>query len=144
MSLTSCLVVMAGGAIGTLLRYLVSVLALPISGELPWGTILTNLTGSFVIGLFGTLTLATGRYPVSEEWRLFVMVGLCGGYTTFSAFSLQTLDLLRSGGMGRAALNVAMSIAFCLAAVALGHIVAARFNDGARAVAQIAIEEEAS
>jgi len=144
MSLTSCLVVMAGGAIGTLLRYLISVLALPISGELPWGTILINITGSFVIGLFGTLTLATGRYPVSEDWRLFVMVGLCGGYTTFSAFSLQTLDLLRSGGMGRAALNVAMSIAFCLAAVALGHIVAARFNDGARAVAQIAIEEEAS
>jgi len=69
----------ARGAIGTFLRYLVSVLALPISRELPWGTIIINITGSFVIGLFGTLTLASGRFPVSENLRLFVMVGFCGG-----------------------------------------------------------------
>ena len=79
MSLASCLVVMLGGAIGTFLRYLVSVLALPISRELPWGAMIINITGSFVIGLFGTLTLASGRFPVSENLRLFVMVGFCGG-----------------------------------------------------------------
>ena len=76
MSFTSCLIVMVGGALGTLARYVISVLALPISRELPWGTILINVTGSFIIGLFGTLTLAHGRYPVSENVRLFVMIGL--------------------------------------------------------------------
>jgi fluoride exporter len=143
MSLFTCLVVMLGGAIGTLLRYLVSVLALPISRDLPWGTIIINITGSFVIGLFGTLTLASGRFPASENLRLFVMVGFCGGYTTFSAFSLQTLDLIRNGAMTRAALNIVLSIILCLSAVALGHLVGARFNGGASAVAQTEIEEEA-
>lgn len=144
MSLTSCLVVILGGAIGTFLRYAVSVLALPISRELPWGTILINISGSFVIGFFGTLTLAAGRYPVSENMRLFVMVGLCGGYTTFSSFSLQTLDLMRGEAMMRAALNITLSVALCIAAVAAGHYTAARFSNGATAVAQSDIEEEAS
>jgi CrcB protein len=143
MSLASCLVVMLGGAIGTFLRYLASVLALPISRELPWGTIIINITGSFVIGLFGTLTLASGRFPASESLRLFVMVGFCGGYTTFSAFSLQTLDLIRNGAVTRAALNIVLSIVLCLSAVALGHLVGARFNGGASAAAQTEIEEEA-
>jgi fluoride exporter len=143
MSLASCLVVMLGGAIGTFLSYLVSVLALPISRELPWGTMIINITGSFVIGLFGTLTLASGRFPVSENLRLFVMVGFCGGYTTFSAFSLQTFDLIRNGAVTRAALNIALSIVLFLSAVALGHLVGARFNGGASAVAQTEIEEEA-
>lgn len=143
MSFTTCLVVMLGGAVGTFLRYLVSVLALPISRELPWGTIIINITGSFVIGLFGTLTLASGRYPVSENLRLFVMIGLCGGYTTFSSFSLQTLELMRNAAMMRAALNIALSVILCIAAVALGHFIAARLNHGATAVVQIRIEEEA-
>jgi len=143
MSFFTCLVVVAGGAIGTFLRYAISLLAMPISRELPWGTIFINITGSFVIGLFGTLTLASGRFPVSENWRLFVMVGLCGGYTTFSAFSLQTLDLMRAGATARAALNVGLSLVLCISAVALGHLIAARFNDDAAAVAQIEIEEEA-
>ncbi|MBN9062691.1 MAG: camphor resistance protein CrcB [Rhizobiales bacterium 65-9] len=143
MSFTSCLVVMIGGALGTLARYVVSVLALPISRDLPWGTIIINVTGSFIIGFFGTLTLASGRYPVSENFRLFVMIGLCGGYTTFSSFSLQTLDLMRSGAMARAAVNIAASVALCVAAVAVGHLVASRLNGGAARIAQIAIEEEA-
>ena len=143
MSLTTCLVVMLGGALGTLARYLVSVLALPISRDLPWGTIIINVTGSFVIGLFGTLTLAHGRYPASENLRLFVMIGLCGGYTTFSSFSLQTLDLMRSGAMARAAVNIAASVVLCVAAVAAGHAVASQINGGARQIAQSAIEEEA-
>jgi CrcB protein len=142
MSFTTCLIVMIGGAFGTLARYVVAVLALPISRELPWGTIAINVTGSFIIGFFGTLTLAHGRYPVPESVRLFVMVGLCGGYTTFSAFSLQTLDLIRGGATIRATVNVAASVVLCLGAVAAGHILAAHLNGGATQIAQIAIEEE--
>jgi fluoride exporter len=142
-SFTGCLLVMAGGALGTLARYALSVVALPISRHLPWGTILINVAGSFVIGLFGTLTLAQGRFPMSENARLFVMIGLCGGFTTFSSFSLQTLDLLRGGAMTRAAVNVAASVVLCVAAVALGHALAAHLNGGARPIVQAAIEEEA-
>jgi CrcB protein len=142
MSCTTCLVVMIGGAFGTLARYVISVLALPISRELPWGTIAINFTGSFIIGFFGTLTLAHGRYPVSENLRLFVMVGLCGGYTTFSAFSLQTLDLIRGGGIVRAGVNIAASVVLCVCAVAAGHLIAAHYNGGAVQIAQLAIEEE--
>jgi CrcB protein len=134
---------MLGGALGTLSRYLVSLVALPISGQLPWGTIIVNITGSFIIGFFGTLTLAHGRYPVSEDVRLFVMIGICGGYTTFSSFSLQTLDLLRSGALTRAAINVLLSVLLCILAVAAGHAIAAYFNGGATEIAQIEIEEEA-
>ena len=72
---------MVGGAIGTLARYVVSVLALPVSRDLPWGTIGINVTGKFVLGCFGTLTW---RFPVFENHRLFVMIGLCGGWSTRS------------------------------------------------------------
>jgi CrcB protein len=143
MSFTTCLAVMIGGALGALARYVIGVLALPISGHLPWGTIIINITGSFVIGLFGTLTLASGRFPVSETMRLFVMIGICGGFTTFSSFSLQTLDLMRGGALDRAAINIAASVVLCVAAVAAGHAVGAHFNGGAHDIAQIAIEEEA-
>jgi fluoride exporter len=142
MSFTNCLFVMAGGAVGTLARYFLSVLTLPISRDLPWGTIGINIAGSFVIGLFGTLTLAHGRYPAPENVRLFVMVGLCGGFTTFSSFSLQTLDLMRGGALGRAGINIAASVVLCLCAVAAGHLVGAHFNGEAVQVAQTAIEEE--
>ncbi len=142
MTFTSCLMVMLGGAFGSLARYLLSVLASPISRSLPWGTILINVSGSFVIGLFGTLTLASGRFPVSENLRLLVMIGICGGFTTFSSFSLQTLDLMRAGAMTRAALNIALSVVLCVAAVAIGHMIASRLNGGAGLVAQAAIEEE--
>jgi len=70
------------------------------------------------------------------------MVGLCGGFTTFSAFSLQTLDLMRSDAFFRAGLNVVISVALCVAAVAAGHALAAHYNEGARQIAQIDIEEE--
>lgn len=134
---------MVGGALGTLARYVVSVLMLPASKDLPWGTIVINVTGSFLIGFFGTLTLASGRYPVPENVRLFVMIGFCGGYTTFSSFSLQTLDLLRAGAMGRAFVNIAGSVVVCILAVAAGHAIASYFNGGAQKIAQAAIEEEA-
>lgn len=143
MAFKTCLLIMAGGALGTLARYLISLAALPISTQLPFGTLIINISGSFLIGAFGTLTLAGGRFPVSEDIRLLVMVGVCGGYTTFSTFSLQTLDLLRSGAVGRAAANILASVLLCIAAVALGHALGARLNGGAFAIAQLPIEEEA-
>ncbi len=143
MSLWTCLFVMLGGALGTLARYLMGLAAAPISGQLPVGTIAINIVGSFVIGFFGTLTLAGGRYPASDNLRLFVMVGLCGGFTTFSSFSLQTLDLLRAGAVGRATINVVASVVLCVLAVSAGHLLAAKLNGGAPAIAQAPIEEEA-
>jgi len=143
MSFTTCLIVMMGGALGTLARYVISIVALPVSRDLPWGTIVINITGSFLIGLVGTLTLANGRYPVPENLRLFLMVGFCGGYTTFSSFSLQTLDLMRSGALARAALNVVASVVLCILAVAAGHVLASHFNRGVQQIAQISIEEDA-
>lgn len=144
MSFMTCLVVMLGGAIGTLGRYLVSVATAPYSRAMPWGTILAiNTVGSFIIGFFGTLTLAHGRFPVSENMRLFVMVGICGGYTTFSSFSLQTLDLLRADAWGRALANIVLSAVLCLGAVSLGHLAASKLNTGAFQIAQNETEEDA-
>jgi CrcB protein len=134
---------MAGGACGTLARFVAADLALPLSRHMPFGTMAINVTGSFLIGLFGTLTLAHGKFPAPESLRMFVMIGFCGGYTTFSSFSLQTFDLRRSGFMGRAAFNAVASVLLCVAAVALGHWLAARLNSGAVGIAQYAIEEEA-
>ncbi|MBB3590630.1 CrcB protein [Rhizobium sp. BK529] len=143
MSFYTCLIVMAGGALGTFARYAVSILAIPISRGLPWGTIIINITGSLMIGFFSTLTLASGRFPISDNMRLFVIVGFCGGYTTFSSFSLQTLELLRMGSVVRACINVAASIVLCIGAVAVGHFVATWINSGAPDVAQAVIEEQA-
>ena len=133
-----------GGALGSVARYWIALWAVPLSRSLPWGTIGINIAGSFVIGFVGTLTLAAGRHPVPETARLFAMVGFCGGFTTFSSFSLQTLDLLRAGAPGRALVNVAVSVLLCLGAVAAGHYAGAALNGGATQVAQTAAEEEAS
>jgi fluoride exporter len=142
-SFATCLLVALGGAVGTLARYGIGEWAQPISRTLPWGTIIINVVGSFVIGFFGTLTLANGKYPISENARLFVMVGLCGGFTTFSAFSLQTLDLLREGAALRAGANVMLSVMLCVFATWTGHVIASRLNGGAVAIAQTRSEEQA-
>ena len=133
-----------GGAIGTIARYWIATLAFPISRSLPWGTILINIGGSFIIGFVGTLTLASGRHPLPETARLFVMVGICGGFTTFSSFSLQTFDLFRMEAWTRALLNIGISVILCLMAVAVGHALAAQLNGGARDVVQNIAEEETS
>ena len=142
-SLATTLWIALGGALGSVARYWIVVWAAPLSRSMPWSTIAINIIGSMLIGFFGTLTLAAGRHPLPETARLFVMVGICGGFTTFSSFSLQTLDLLRLGAWGRAMLNIGLSVALCLAAVAAGHAMAARLNEGAKAVAQTIVEEEA-
>src|SRR5271168_3290558 len=117
----SYLWVTIGSALGGLLRYSITRLTLAYSIGFPCGTILINVLGSFVIGYFGTLTLQNGRFPASDNLRLFVMVGICGGFTTFSSFSLQTFDFLRYGAWGRALANVVVSVIVCLVAVAVGH-----------------------
>ena len=144
MSLNTCLLIMVGGAVGTLLRYLISALTSASPQQLPWSTIAINIAGSFIIGFFGTLTLSSGKFPVSENIRMLVMVGICGGFTTFSSFSLQTFDLMRNGYFVRATLNVVGSVVLCICAVAVGHLIAAHFNGQATAISQLSIEEEAS
>jgi CrcB protein len=111
-----------GSAMGGTLRYWLSDVAAGSVGQtFPWGTLVVNVTGSFVIGLFATLTAADGRLLVPGEWRQFFMAGICGGYTTFSSFSLQTLSLAQDGEWVAAGLNVMLSVALCLLGVWLGH-----------------------
>ncbi len=112
----------AGGAIGSVARGYLTVAFLRVTGPgFPWGTVAINIAGSFVIGAFAALTAAGSRFGQPLDVRLFVMTGICGGFTTFSSFSLQTLELLRDGRVGAACANIAASVALCLAAVAAGH-----------------------
>lgn len=136
----SYLWVTLGSAFGGLLRYAITRMMLTFSVNFPYGTLLINVLGSFVIAYFGTLTLQSGKYPASDNLRLFVMVGICGGFTTFSSFSLQTFDLMRSGGWGRALANVVLSVVLCIAAVAAGHRVA-QLSVNQPAIAETAEEE---
>src|SRR5271154_6407916 len=94
----------------------------------PLGTLVINVLGSFIIGFFATITGPDGRVLVSGDIRQFVMVGLCGGYTTFSSFSYQTLTLAQDGEFLRAGLNVVASVVLCLLAVWLGYVAAASLN----------------
>jgi len=123
------LVVAAGGALGTISRYFVSGLVANAFGEtFPWGTLIINVTGSFIIGFFWTLTAPDGRLFVSGSTRQFVMTGFCGGFTTFSSFSLQTMNLLRDGEWLPATGNVLGSVTLCMLGVWLGSLAAATFN----------------
>ncbi|WP_263367511.1 fluoride efflux transporter CrcB [Edaphobacter bradus] len=115
-----------GSALGGVLRYAITRATLNIDNGFPYGTVLINIIGCFVIGFFGTLTLHGDRYSVPDHIRLFVMVGICGGFTTFSSFSLQTFDLMRSGAWGRALANVVASVVLCFLSVAAGHMAAHR------------------
>ncbi|HLK24784.1 MAG TPA: fluoride efflux transporter CrcB [Caulobacteraceae bacterium] len=127
--LATYLWIAAGSAIGGVARYALSnLVADMLGGTFPLGTLIVNITGSFVIGFFATLAGPDGRLLAPADIRQFVIVGLCGGYTTFSAFSLQTLALAQDGDFARAGLNVGASVALCLAAVWLGYVAAAAFN----------------
>ena len=118
-----------GGGLGSIARFAGSGFIARQFGEtFPWGTLLVNVTGSFVIGFFATATGTEGRWLVAPSAREFVMIGICGGYTTFSSFSLQTLSLMRDGEWFKAGANAVLSFALCLAAVWLGHLLAANLN----------------
>ncbi len=113
-----------GSAIGGIGRYWCDGLVSERFGvAFPWGTILVNVVGSFVIGIAAPLVPSLDRSWLSEpEARAFVIFGLCGGYTTFSAFSIQNLVLLREGAWAHAFGNIVLSVASCLFAVWLGHL----------------------
>lgn len=114
-----------GGALGSVARFWFSGFVAQRVGEtFPFGTILVNVTGSFAIGFFATLTSPDGRVLVSPSFRQFFMIGICGGYTTFSSFSLQTLNLANDGEWLYAGMNVVFSVILCLVAVWLGHLAA--------------------
>ena len=118
-----------GSALGGIARYACSSLVANAVGQgFPWGTLLVNIVGSFIIGFFGTLTGPDGRAIVSGDIRQFVMVGICGGYTTFSSFSLQTLTLAQDGEMVRAGVNILLSVVLCLLSVWLGYVAAMALN----------------
>jgi CrcB protein len=118
-----------GGALGTIARFWFSGFVAQRIGEtFPFGTILVNVTGSFAIGFFATLTSPDGRVLVSPSFRQFFMIGVCGGYTTFSSFSLQTLNLANDGEWLYAGMNVVFSVILCLVAVWLGHLAASALS----------------
>ncbi len=118
-----------GGGLGTLARWGASGVVAHAFGEtFPWGTLIVNVSGSFVIGVFATLTGPEGRWLASASFRQFFMLGVCGGYTTFSSFSLQTLTLAEDGLWLRAGANAVLSLFLCLLGVWLGHALALQLN----------------
>ena len=118
-----------GSALGSVARFWFSgVVARQFGETFPWGTILVNVSGSFAIGFFATLTSSEGRWLVPATFRQFFMIGICGGYTTFSSFSLQTLNLVEDGEWLYAGANVVFSVIPCLLAVWLGHLLAVALN----------------
>jgi CrcB protein len=118
--------VAVGSALGGMARFWVSGVAARLFGEwFPWGTLIVNVSGSFVIGVFAALSATEGPFLISPDIRIFVIVGLCGGYTTFSSFSLQTFALWREGEWLWAGANTLLSVVLCLIAVWLGHVVVA-------------------
>jgi CrcB protein len=120
-----------GGALGSVGRFWFSgVVGRQFGETFPWGTLLVNVSGSFVIGLLAALAEPGGRRFIGPSGRQFFMYGVCGGYTTFSSFSLQTLELIRDGDWLKAGANTAGSVFFCLAAVWLGYALGASLNAG--------------
>lgn len=118
-----------GSAGGGIARYWCSGVVARLIGEtFPWGTLLVNVIGSFVIGFIATLTAPDGRVFIGSTARLAIMSGFCGGYTTFSSFSIQTLSLLNDGEFLYAGANVGLSLLLCLVAVWAGSILAASIN----------------
>lgn len=118
---TRFLLVCAGGAIGSGARYLVVLWAARVFGTAaPWGTLLVNLSGSFAMGFL--VELAMRPADLSPEMRLLIGTGILGGFTTYSAFNLETTMFLRAGAWGAAMLNVIATVAGCLLAGAFGFM----------------------
>jgi CrcB protein len=120
-----------GGAMGTIARFWLNGMVSRFFGEtFPWGTLVINVTGSFVIGIIAALAAPEGRLDSTSRTfaTQFFMIGLCGGYTTFSSFSLQTLNLLRDREWLYAGGNVILSVLLCLVAVWFGYLLGAAFS----------------
>ena len=130
--LSQYLVIGLGGALGSMLRFGIGTFIdtnVQKTGYIfPWGTIIVNITGCFIIGFVFTISTAEGRVYMSPLTRNFITIGILGGYTTFSSFSWQTLTLAQSGQMWGAAANVLLSVVLCLLGVWLGAWVAGWIN----------------
>ena len=114
-----------GGALGSVGRFWLNGVVSRSFGEtFPWGTMVINVTGSFVIGVAAALAMPEGRLdtPSRAFVTQFLMIGICGGYTTFSSFSLQTLNLLRDREWLYAGGNIVLSVLLCMVAAGLGHL----------------------
>jgi len=123
------LFVALGGAIGSVLRFwLTEISARMWGGDFPWGTVLANVSGSFLIGFIAALPVLGPRDLLGPLGRQFLMIGIMGGYTTFSSFSLQTLTMLQHGHLAKALVNVAGSVALCLVAVWAGYALGSTLN----------------
>lgn len=115
-----------GGALGSMLRFIAAQnVQLWLGKGFPYGTLFVNVSGSFAIGVL--FVLLTERWDVGPQWRAFFMIGILGGYTTFSSFSLETLNLFMQGEWWKACLNSVMSLVFCVAAAGLGIWLAKQF-----------------
>jgi CrcB protein len=123
-----------GGALGSVTRYWMGFFVATkfpgVAATFPLGTLIINVTGSFLIGIFAALTAPEGRMDPQSRViaSQLVMTGICGGYTTFSSFSLQTLNLLRDGEYLYAGGNILLSVALCMVAVWLGFLLGNVFN----------------
>lgn len=135
-------VIALGSTIGSVLRWLASAGLHAALGEgFPWGTLFVNVTGSFAIGFYAALTGPDGRLFAGARMRQFVMTGICGGYTTFSIFSLETLRLMQSAAWSEASANIGLSIVTWLAAVWAGDALASRLNRLRRAPSSVTKED---
>jgi CrcB protein len=130
--LTQYLVIGLGGALGSMLRFgMASVIDSNIAktgSVYYWGTVLVNITGCLVIGFIYTISSTEGRLLISPLMRQFILIGILGGYTTFSSFTLQTLLLAQDGQWSSAAANVLLSVVLCLVGVWLGAALAGMLN----------------
>jgi CrcB protein len=119
------LLVMAGGALGSAARFWLSTAVADKIGEsFPLGTLVVNVTGSFIIGVVYGVTGPNSPLLVAPEWRIFLMMGVLGGFTTFSSFSLNTLTLLQNGQWFLAGLNAVLSVFLCLVGAWFGYVLA--------------------
>jgi CrcB protein len=117
--------VVIGGGTGALARYVAaSAIMTRFGGKFPLGTLVINVTGSFLIGFL--MTILTERFKLDPNWRLFLVVGFLGGYTTFSSFEWETYSSVREGGLWTGMLNVVSSVMLGYVAVALGSMLARR------------------
>ena len=127
--LSGAIAIMIGSALGGCARYFISgVIARRLGETFPWGTLTINVTGAFLIGIFGALATHPGSVFATPDPWLFAVTGFLGCYTTVSSFSLQTLTLARSGEPMHALGNVVFSVGLCLAAVSCGFLLADRLG----------------
>lgn len=115
------LAIAAGGALGAVMRYLASTGVYALLGRgFPYGTLVVNVVGSLAMGFLSVVLLE--RLVASPEWRAAILVGFLGAFTTFSTFSIETLNLIEQGAQLRAALNMFLSVVLCVSAAWVGLV----------------------